>query len=114
MKLHLCRPFGPQPCCFRRLHHRPCIDTLVVRTGHLQPSGSSSTALSIVAAFLISYLARMVLATSLRAFVPSCPRVWQTRHDVSSSTVRQHQLFGVIFLNDCHERITVIIFSTAF
>uniref|UniRef100_A0A0E0AIM3 Uncharacterized protein n=1 Tax=Oryza glumipatula TaxID=40148 RepID=A0A0E0AIM3_9ORYZ len=62
----------------------------------------------------VSYLTRVVLATSLRAFVPSCPRVWQTRHDVSSYTVRQHQLFGVIFLNDFHERITVIIFSTAF
>uniref|UniRef100_A0A0E0QKH7 Uncharacterized protein n=1 Tax=Oryza rufipogon TaxID=4529 RepID=A0A0E0QKH7_ORYRU len=49
---------------------------------------------------VVPYLAYAVLATPLRAFVPSCPRVWQTRRDVSSFTVRLHQLFGVIFLHD--------------
>uniref|UniRef100_A0A0E0G1T7 Uncharacterized protein n=1 Tax=Oryza nivara TaxID=4536 RepID=A0A0E0G1T7_ORYNI len=48
-------------------------------------------------------------ATQLRAFVPSCPRVWQTRRDVSSFTVRLHRLFGVIYLNDCRDRVTVIV-----
>uniref|UniRef100_A0A0E0F4D1 Uncharacterized protein n=1 Tax=Oryza meridionalis TaxID=40149 RepID=A0A0E0F4D1_9ORYZ len=47
---------------------------------------------------VVSYLARAV---------------WQTRRDVSSSTVRQHRLFGVIFLNDHRILVTVIIFSAS-
>uniref|UniRef100_A0A0E0L287 Dienelactone hydrolase domain-containing protein n=1 Tax=Oryza punctata TaxID=4537 RepID=A0A0E0L287_ORYPU len=39
--------------------------------------------------------------------------IGQTRCDVSSSTVRLHRLFGVIFLNDCRNRVTVIVFSAS-
>uniref|UniRef100_A0A0E0LAL8 Uncharacterized protein n=1 Tax=Oryza punctata TaxID=4537 RepID=A0A0E0LAL8_ORYPU len=55
---------------------------------------------------VVPYLACAVLATPLHAFVPSCP--WQIRCDISSSTVQLHQLFGVIFLNDCRDDVTVI------
>uniref|UniRef100_A0A0D3F150 Uncharacterized protein n=1 Tax=Oryza barthii TaxID=65489 RepID=A0A0D3F150_9ORYZ len=58
---------------------------------------------------VVPYLARAVLATQLRAFVLSCPRVWQTRRDVSSFTVRLHRLFGVIYLNNCRDHVTVIV-----
>uniref|UniRef100_A0A0E0CLS4 Secreted protein n=1 Tax=Oryza meridionalis TaxID=40149 RepID=A0A0E0CLS4_9ORYZ len=62
---------------------------------------------------MVPYLARAVLATLARAFVPSCPRVWQTLCDVSSFTVRLHQLFGVIFLNDCRDCVTVFVSSAS-
>src|SRR5512142_1229698 len=62
---------------------------------------------------VVPYLTRTVLATPLRAFVPSCPGVWQTLCDVSSFTVRLHRLFGVIFLNDYRDCITVFV-SSAF
>uniref|UniRef100_A0A0E0LI63 Uncharacterized protein n=1 Tax=Oryza punctata TaxID=4537 RepID=A0A0E0LI63_ORYPU len=58
-----------------------------------------------------STFARAVLATLRCVLIPSCPRVWKTRCDVSSSTVRLHQLFSVIFPNNCHDRVTVFIFS---
>ncbi len=62
---------------------------------------------------VVPYLAYAVLATPLRAFVPSCPRVWQTRRDVSSFTVRLHQLFGVIFLHDRRDCVTVFVSSVS-
>uniref|UniRef100_A0A0E0IF75 Uncharacterized protein n=1 Tax=Oryza nivara TaxID=4536 RepID=A0A0E0IF75_ORYNI len=37
------------------------------------------------------------------------PRVWQTLCDVSSFPVRLHRLFGVIYLNDYRNRVTVIV-----
>jgi hypothetical protein len=58
-------------------------------------------------------LARAVLATPAHAFVPSCPGVWQTLCHVSSFTVRLHWLFGVIYLNDCQDRVTVIVSSAS-
>uniref|UniRef100_A0A0E0ATX2 Secreted protein n=1 Tax=Oryza glumipatula TaxID=40148 RepID=A0A0E0ATX2_9ORYZ len=58
---------------------------------------------------VVPYLARAVLATPAHAFVPCCPGVWQTLCDVSSFTVRLHRLFGVIYLNDCRDRVTVIV-----
>uniref|UniRef100_A0A0D3GYW9 Secreted protein n=1 Tax=Oryza barthii TaxID=65489 RepID=A0A0D3GYW9_9ORYZ len=58
---------------------------------------------------VVPYLARAVLATLARAFVPCCPGVWQTLCDVSSFTVRLHRLFGIIYLNDCRDRVTVIV-----
>uniref|UniRef100_A0A0E0LAX5 Uncharacterized protein n=1 Tax=Oryza punctata TaxID=4537 RepID=A0A0E0LAX5_ORYPU len=39
--------------------------------------------------------------------------VWQAWRDVSSSTVRHHRLFSIIFLNDCHDRVTVFVFSAS-
>nr|BAD37707.1 hypothetical protein [Oryza sativa Japonica Group] len=62
---------------------------------------------------VVPYLARAVLATPLGAFVPSCPGVWQTLFDVSSFTVRLHRLFGVLFLNDYRDCVTVFV-SSAF
>ncbi|BAH93986.1 Os07g0561900 [Oryza sativa Japonica Group] len=62
---------------------------------------------------VVPCLARAVLATPARAFVPSCPGVWQTLCDVSSFTVRLHRLFGINFLNDCRDRVTVIISCTS-
>jgi hypothetical protein len=62
---------------------------------------------------VVSCLARAVLATPLRAFVSSCPQVWQTRLDVSSFTVRLHRLFGVTFLNDRRDYVTVFVSSAS-
>uniref|UniRef100_A0A0E0JE13 Uncharacterized protein n=1 Tax=Oryza punctata TaxID=4537 RepID=A0A0E0JE13_ORYPU len=62
---------------------------------------------------VVSYLARTVLETPLSTFIPSYPLVWQTRCDISSSTVRLHRLFDIIFLNDCHDRVTVFVFSAS-
>uniref|UniRef100_A0A0E0JCP9 Uncharacterized protein n=1 Tax=Oryza nivara TaxID=4536 RepID=A0A0E0JCP9_ORYNI len=58
---------------------------------------------------VVPYLACAVLATPLRTFVPSCPQVWQTRRDVSSFTVRLHQLFGAIFFHDRRDCVTVFV-----
>uniref|UniRef100_A0A0D9V0S7 thiamine diphosphokinase n=1 Tax=Leersia perrieri TaxID=77586 RepID=A0A0D9V0S7_9ORYZ len=41
------------------------------------------------------------------------PRVWHTWRDSSPSTVRLHRLFGVIFLNDCRDRITVFVYCAS-
>uniref|UniRef100_A0A0E0GZJ1 Uncharacterized protein n=1 Tax=Oryza nivara TaxID=4536 RepID=A0A0E0GZJ1_ORYNI len=62
---------------------------------------------------VVPYLAHAVLATPARAFVPSCPGVWQTLYDVSSFTIRLHRFFGIIYLNDCHDRVTVIVSSAS-
>uniref|UniRef100_A0A0E0NX77 DUF3778 domain-containing protein n=1 Tax=Oryza rufipogon TaxID=4529 RepID=A0A0E0NX77_ORYRU len=62
---------------------------------------------------VVPCLARAVLATPARAFVLSCPGVWQALCDVSSFTVRLHRLFGVIFLNDRRDCITVFVFSAS-
>uniref|UniRef100_A0A0E0LSX9 Uncharacterized protein n=1 Tax=Oryza punctata TaxID=4537 RepID=A0A0E0LSX9_ORYPU len=62
---------------------------------------------------VVSYFAHAVLVSPWRAFIPSCPRVWQTRRDASSFTVQLHWLFGIIFPNDCHDRFTVFVFSTS-
>uniref|UniRef100_A0A0E0LCF6 Uncharacterized protein n=1 Tax=Oryza punctata TaxID=4537 RepID=A0A0E0LCF6_ORYPU len=62
---------------------------------------------------VVSYLARVVLATPLRAFIPSCPLVWQTLRDASSSMFRLHRLFSVIFPNDCHNHVTIFVFTVS-
>uniref|UniRef100_A0A0D3HG74 Uncharacterized protein n=1 Tax=Oryza barthii TaxID=65489 RepID=A0A0D3HG74_9ORYZ len=62
---------------------------------------------------VVPYLAHAVLATPLHVFIPSSPRVRQTRRDVSSFTVRLHQLFGVIFLHDRRDCVTVFVSSTS-
>uniref|UniRef100_A0A0E0NX65 Uncharacterized protein n=1 Tax=Oryza rufipogon TaxID=4529 RepID=A0A0E0NX65_ORYRU len=49
----------------------------------------------------------------MRAFVPSCPGVWQTLCDVSSFMVQLHRLFGINFLNNCRDRVTVIVSCTS-
>uniref|UniRef100_A0A0E0A444 Uncharacterized protein n=1 Tax=Oryza glumipatula TaxID=40148 RepID=A0A0E0A444_9ORYZ len=58
---------------------------------------------------VVPYRARAVLATPARAFILSCPRVWQIRRDVLSFTVRLHRLFGVIFLKDRRDCVTVFV-----
>uniref|UniRef100_A0A0E0KJP6 Uncharacterized protein n=1 Tax=Oryza punctata TaxID=4537 RepID=A0A0E0KJP6_ORYPU len=39
------------------------------------------------------------------------PTLPQTRCDGSSSTARQHRFFSVIFVNDCHDHVTVIVLA---
>uniref|UniRef100_A0A0E0J7Q5 Uncharacterized protein n=1 Tax=Oryza nivara TaxID=4536 RepID=A0A0E0J7Q5_ORYNI len=62
---------------------------------------------------VVPCLARAVLATPARAFVPSCPGDWQALCDVSSFAVRLHRLFGIIFLNDCRDYVTVFVSSAS-
>uniref|UniRef100_A0A0E0BS25 Uncharacterized protein n=1 Tax=Oryza glumipatula TaxID=40148 RepID=A0A0E0BS25_9ORYZ len=45
--------------------------------------------------------------------IVACPGVWQTLWDVSSFTVRLHRLFGVIYPNDCRDRVTIIVSSVS-